>query len=319
MSEPVPGVVALFGATASGKSAVALELAGLVDGEVVSCDAMQLYRGLPILTNQPTPAELARVPHHLVAEWPLDADGDVARYAAAAHAAIDGTLRRSRVPIVVGGTGLYLRAALTDLALPPQPPPELRERLGAAYDRDGAAAAHARLAHVDPAAASRIHPHDRRRVVRALELAELGSSLAPADDRLFATDTRLPTRVFGLVVPRAVLHARIAGRVDAMLARGVLDEVAAAVAEREPSATAARALGLDLLRAVLRGETGVAVARDALVARTRQYARRQEIWLRRIPGLQTVDGTLPPAEAAAAIAGALAAPAAAGGRYDQAP
>jgi tRNA dimethylallyltransferase len=312
-------VVALFGATASGKSDVALALAERIGGEIVSCDAMQLYRGLPILTNQPTPGDLARVPHHLVATWPLDDDGDVARYAAAAHAAIDDVGARGRTPIVAGGSGLYLRAALTDLALPPQPPPGLRARLQAAYDRDGANATHARLAAADPAAAERVHPHDRRRVVRALELAELGASLAPADDRLFATDTRCPTRVFGLVVPRAVLHARIEARVDAMLARGVLAEVAAAVSGAEPSATAARTLGLDALRAVLHGESDVAAARHLLVERTRQYARRQEIWMRRIAGLETVDGTLPPTDAAAAIAARLAAPAAAGGRYDQAP
>src|SRR5690242_16324877 len=173
-----PRVVALFGPTASGKSGAALALAAHTGGEIVSCDAMQLYRGLPLLTNQPAAAERARVRHHLVAEWPLDREGDVAQYAAAAHAAIDAVLQRPRTPIVVGGTGLYLRAALTDLALPPQPPPDLRERLAAAYDRDGAAAAHARLATLDPAAAARVHPNDRRRVVRALELAELGSSLA---------------------------------------------------------------------------------------------------------------------------------------------
>jgi len=311
VSEPAPVVVALFGATASGKSDVALELAGLIDGEIVSCDAMQLYRGLPILTNQPTPDELARVRHHLVASFALDADGDVAQYAAAAHAAIDATLRRSRTPIVVGGTGLYLRAALADLALPPQPPTGLRERLAADYDRDGAAAAHARLVAADPAAAARVHPHDRRRVVRALELAELGASLAPADDRLFAADTRRPTRIFGLAVPRAELHARIAARVDAMLARGALDEVRAAVATTEPSATAARTLGLDTLRAVLDGESDLETARRRLVERTRQYARRQEIWMRRIPDLVPVDGTRPPAASAAAIAAALA--------YDHAP
>jgi tRNA dimethylallyltransferase len=311
MSGAGPAVVALFGATASGKSAVALELADVVGGELVSCDAMQLYRGLPLLTNQPTAAELARVPHHLVATWPLDREGDVAQYAAAAHAAIDAILRRSRVPVVTGGTGLYLRAALTDLALPRQPPAELRARLHADYDREGATAAHARLATLDPAAAARVHPNDRRRVVRALELAELGGSLAPADDRLFAPDTRRPARIFGLAVPRAVLHARIAARVDAMLAGGVLDEVAAAIAEREPSATAARALGLDLLRAVLDGEADVATAREALVTRTRQYARRQEIWMRRIPGLTLLDGTRPPAATAASIVAALA--------YDHAP
>jgi tRNA dimethylallyltransferase len=121
----VGGIVAIFGATASGKSAVALQLAERLDGEIVSADAMQLYAGLPILSNQPAAAERARVPHHLVGIWPLTAEGDVAQYAAAAHAAIDGILERGRTPIVAGGTGLYLRAALAELELPPQPPPSL--------------------------------------------------------------------------------------------------------------------------------------------------------------------------------------------------
>jgi tRNA dimethylallyltransferase len=285
----VPAIVAIFGATASGKSAVALELAEQLDGEIVSADAMQLYAGLPILSNQPSADARARVPHHLVGIWPLTVDGDVARYAEAAHAAIDDVLARSRTPIVAGGTGLYLRAALAQLDLPPLPPPGLRERLAATYDADPAAA-YARLEEVDPAAAARIHPNDRRRVVRALELAELGDSLHPGgDDRLWTTDMRHPTRVIGLVVERSELHRRIAERTAAMFAAGVVDEVRAALAAGEPSATAARALGLDELRAVLDGTTDEATACRRLVERTRQYARRQEIWMRRIPGIELLE------------------------------
>ncbi len=167
--QPRPRVVAILGPTASGKSDVALALADrLGRAELVSADAMQCYRGLPILTNQPTAADVERAPHHLVGIWGLDHEGDVAQYAAAAHGAIDAVLARGATPIVVGGTGLYLRAALARLELPPEPPAGLREGLEAAYDADGPAAAHARLAALDPAAAARVHPNDRRRVVRAL-------------------------------------------------------------------------------------------------------------------------------------------------------
>jgi tRNA dimethylallyltransferase len=282
-------VVAIFGATASGKSAVALELAERLGGEIVSADAMQLYAGLPILSNQPSEDDRRRVPHHLVGIWPLTEDGDVARYAAAAHAAIDDIVARGRTALVAGGTGLYLRAALAELHLPPQPPPGLRDRLGGEYDADPDAA-YARLATIDADAAARIHPNDRRRVVRALELAELGASLAPeGDDRLWTADYRHPTRVIGLVVDRAELHRRIGERTAAMFAAGVVEEVRAALAAGEPSATAARALGLDEVRAVLDGTSDVATACRRLVERTRQYARRQEIWMRRIPGIELLD------------------------------
>jgi tRNA dimethylallyltransferase len=285
----VGNVIAIFGATASGKSAVALQLAERLGGEIVSADAMQLYAGLPILSNQPSAADRARVPHHLVGIWPLTADGDVAQYAAAAHAAIDGILDRGRTPIVAGGTGLYLRAALAELHLPPQPPPGLRDELGAAYDADPAGT-FARLERTDPAAAARVHANDRRRVVRALELAALGSSLRPGgDDRLWTRESRHPTRIVGLIADRAELHARIAERTAAMFAAGVVEEVRGALESGEPSATAARALGLDEVRAVLDGSSDEATACRRLIERTRQYARRQEIWMRRIPGIELLE------------------------------
>ncbi len=282
-------VVAVFGATGAGKSAVALDLAERLDGEIVSADAMQLYAGLPVLSNQPSAADRARVPHHLVGIWPLTTDGDVARYAAAAHAAIDDIVVRGRAAIVVGGTGLYLRAALADLELPPPPPAGLRERIGGEYDADPSAA-YARLEAADPAAAARIHRNDRRRVVRALELAELGESLHPGDtDQLWTASYRHPSRVVGLQVDRAELHRRIAARTEAMFAAGVVDEVRAAVALGEPSATAARALGLAEIREQIAGVTSAEEACRRLIERTRQYARRQEIWMRRIPGIELLD------------------------------
>ena len=158
-------VIAVFGPTASGKSAAAIELAGALDAEIVSCDAMQLYRGLPILTNQPTAGELDLVPHHLVGVWPLSHEGSVAEYAELAQAAVDDVVARGRTAILCGGSGLYLRAALAPLDLPPPPAAGVRKKFGDLYDRRGAAAAHQLLAHRDPRAAAAVHPNDRRRVL----------------------------------------------------------------------------------------------------------------------------------------------------------
>src|SRR5262245_46718023 len=164
---------------------------------------MQAYTGLPILTAQP------KRPTRLVGIWPLSHEGSVAEYAQLAHNEIDGLLAAGKTPVVAGGTGLYLRAALVDLGLPPAPPPELRGRWEELYDRLGGERAHEVLAGRDPEAAARVHANDRRRVVRALELTELGSSLSPGASRLWTDETRHETIVFGLEIPRDVLLDRI--------------------------------------------------------------------------------------------------------------
>ena len=199
-------VLAIFGPTASGKSAVAEAIAERTPAEIVSADAMQAYRGCRSLKNHPEP------PTRLVGIWPLDHEGSVAEYADLAHAAIDEILAEGRTPIVAGGTGLYLRAALVELGVPPAPPPGARERWEKLYDESGADAAHEALAAADPEAAAAVHPNDRRRVVRALELAEAGSSLRPAADRLWTEETRHPTLVVGLDVPADEVARRIAER-----------------------------------------------------------------------------------------------------------
>jgi tRNA dimethylallyltransferase len=294
-------VVAIFGPTASGKSAVALELAGRIGGEIVSCDAMQLYRGLPILTNQPDAADAARVPHHLVAVWGTDHAGSVAEYAELAHAAVDDILARGRTPIVCGGSGLYLRAALADMPLPPQVPDADRARFERLYDGEGAAAAHARLVAADPAAAVAVHPNDRRRVVRALELHAAGSSLVPEDDRLWGRDARHPTTVIGLDVPSATVAGRIDRRTRTMFDRGVVDEVRAARAAGPFSATAERIHGLQDVTDLLEGRIDRAEAERRLAVRTRRYAKRQRTWMRRLPGLRLVGADRDAAAVAAEI------------------
>jgi tRNA dimethylallyltransferase len=273
----LPLVIAVFGPTASGKTAVAEALTERLEAEIVSADSMQVYCGLPILTNQP-----AR-PTTLVGLWPLDHEASVAAYAQAAHAEIDGILAEGRTPIVAGGTGLYLRAALADLGVPSPPP------------RVGGTSAHSLLAARDPEAALRVHPNDRRRVVRALELVEAGFSLRPAQDRLWAEETRHPTSVFGLVVPRATLDRRIEQRTGEMFERGVEEEVRRALASGV-SATVRQVIGLREISELPREQ-----AIPAIVARTRRYAAYQRKWMRRIPGLVALDADRAPAEVAAEI------------------
>ena len=279
-------VLAIFGPTATGKTAVAEALADRIPAELVSADSMQVYRGLPILTNQPVR------PTRLVGIWELDHEASVGEYEVLAHAAVDEILEEGRTPVVVGGTGLYLRAAVAELGLPPAPAAGERERWEAFYDREGADQAHAALADRDPQAAAAVHPNDRRRVVRALELAEAGRSLAPPEDRLWAADTRHPTVIFGLELPREALERRIAARAEAMFEAGVQEEVRHAL-ERPISHTARQAMGLEEVATLPVDE-----AKERLAQRTRRYAAYQRKWMRRIPGLVSLDADRPPGEVA---------------------
>jgi tRNA dimethylallyltransferase len=255
---------------------------------------MQLYRGLPILTNQ------SEFPTRLVGILGLDEDGSVAVYQRLAHATIDEILAGGSTPIVVGGTGLYLRAALAELDLPPPPAPGERERAERVYERLGAEGAHALLAECDPEAAAVVHPNDRRRVVRALELAEAGSSLRPGEDRLWSEYTRHPTLIVGLEVPQEELLRRIEQRTRRMFERGVEEEVRQALAGAV-SATAREVHGLTEIAELPREE-----AIEALIVLTRRYAAYQRKWMRRIPGLVPVAADRPPAEVAEEILGSLA-------------
>jgi tRNA dimethylallyltransferase len=273
-----PSVLAIFGPTASGKTAVAEAIADRVPARIVSADSAAVYRSLPILTAAPTR------PTRLVGFVPLDEEISVGEYQRLAHAAIDELLDDGVLPVVVGGTGLYFRAALAELAIPPPAPPGERERWERLYDRVGGAAAHALLAERDPAAAAHVHPNDRRRVVRALELVEAGSSLRPAEPELWSEQTRHPTVVVGLSVPTEELERRIEARAREMFERGVEAEVREAL-RRTPSATASKVMGL---REV--AELPPAEACDAIVRANRRLARYQRKWMRRIPGIVMIDG-----------------------------
>jgi tRNA dimethylallyltransferase len=281
-------VVAVFGPTASGKSDVAHALAARLGTEVVSADALQVYEGLPILTNQ------SQWPTRLTAIRPLSDEMSIGEYAGLAHDAIDELVAAKEVAVVAGGTGLYLRAALADLAIPPAADPGSRSRAEQLYGTDPAVA-HAQLARVDPAAAAVVHVNDRRRVVRALELAESGRSLVPAEHELWSTTVRHPTLTIGLDVSTVELERRIRGRTREMIVRGALDEAQRAMSGGV-SRTAAKALGLSELTTLPLDE-----ALERIDRRTIRYAAYQRKWMRRIPGIELVNAERPTAEVVDAI------------------
>lgn len=282
-----PSVLAIFGPTGVGKTALALALSQRLRdrGEhpvAVSADALQLYAGLPVLTGAASAGEQAELEHRLVGVLPVTETCSAARYARMAHAEIDAVLEAGGAPIVVGGTGLYLRAALADLDLAPPPPPELRARLLQRATEEGVAALHAELARSAPDVAVRIDPADRSRVVRALELHVMGAApQREGESELWTTATRHPTRLVALTMEREALYAAIDARVEAMVAAGAAEEVRAADAAGA-SATARKALGFEEL---LRGDV------EAMKTRTRRYAKRQLTWLRKLPGAETIDVT----------------------------
>jgi tRNA dimethylallyltransferase len=282
-------VIAVVGPTAAGKSGLAVRLAQELGGEVINADSMQVYRGMDIGTAKLTVAERHGVPHHLLDLWDVRQPANVADYQRLARAAIADITVRGKVPILAGGSGLYVRAALEDLTFPGTDP-DVRARLEAELDRDGAAVLHARLAAVDPAAAAAILPSNGRRIVRALEVIELTGR--PFTAILPDYGDRLPALQLGLRLPRAELDRRITVRVDQMWAAGFDEEVRMLEqAGLREGRTASRALGYQQMLRHLAGERTLDQARDETVRATRRFARRQESWFRRDPRITWLDVT----------------------------
>jgi tRNA dimethylallyltransferase len=282
-----PRVIALFGPTGIGKTAVAVALAARLrargeDPVAISADALQVYEGLELLTGVANHVQRAALEHRLVAFLPVDATFSAGQYAELAHAQIDAALAERRRPLVVGGTGLYLRAALTELALKPPPPEGVREHWTAELERRGPLALHAELARRAPWAAAGIEPHDRQRIVRAHELLDAGE-LEPPDgpSQLWTEEVRHPTLLVGLTMEREALYARIDARVQEMLAAGAREQVLRAHAAGA-SETARKALGFEEL---LAGDV------EGMKRRTRNYARRQLTWMRKLAGVEVLDVT----------------------------
>jgi tRNA dimethylallyltransferase len=278
-------IIALFGPTGVGKTSIAVALARLLreqgeDPVAVSADALQVYAGLETLTGVASASERAALEHRLISFLPTDASFSVGQYSELAHAEIDGLLAAGRRPIVVGGTGLYLRAALSELDLRPPPVDGVRERWLAELQRRGAPALHETLAERAPWAAAEIDPNDRQRIVRSLELFDLGELEPPqGPSQLWSEELRHPTLLAGLTMERELLYATIDARVEAMLAAGAREEVRRAHSAGA-SETARKALGFEDL---LVGDV------ESMKRRTRNYAKRQLTWMRKLAGVHVLD------------------------------
>ncbi|MER6914143.1 tRNA (adenosine(37)-N6)-dimethylallyltransferase MiaA [Streptomyces sp. NPDC000594] len=307
---PAPRVIAVVGPTAAGKSDLGVFLARQLGGEVVNADSMQLYRGMDIGTAKLTTAERGGVPHHLLDIWDITEAASVAEYQRLARAEIDRLLAAGRVPVLVGGSGLYVRGAVDALEFPGTDP-VIRARLEAELAELGPGVLHSRLADADPGAAHAILPGNGRRIVRALEVIEITGK--PFTANLPGHESVYDTVQIGVDVARPELDERIALRVDRMWSDGLVDEVRTLEAQglRE-GLTASRALGYQQILRSLAGEYSEQQAREETVRATKRFARRQDSWFRRDPRVHWLSGAEAdrgelPARALALIEGAVAA------------
>lgn len=290
-------VGAIVGPTAVGKSACALEVAELLDAEIVSVDSMQSYVGMDIGTDKPTPQMRARVPHHMIDVWPPSYEMTVAEFQGRARAAIESVAAADRLPLLVGGSGLYFRAVVDDLSFPPRSA-EVRSALEAEVEEAGAGALYARLRELDPAAALRIEPGNERRIIRALEVIEITGRRFSENDAWHRYESRYTLAIAGLTRPRHELYERVEARVENMLEAGLVEETHA-LARVGMSRAASQALGY---RQILeRGEdVSRAYLRTVITRATKRFARRQESWFRSDPRIEWLEAARPDVVEAAA-------------------
>ncbi|MEW1549999.1 tRNA (adenosine(37)-N6)-dimethylallyltransferase MiaA [Streptomyces tsukubensis] len=285
---PAPRVIAVVGPTAAGKSDLGVFLARELGGEVVNADSMQLYRGMDIGTAKLTVEERGGIPHHLLDIWDVTEAANVAEYQRLARAEIDRLLAEGRTPVLVGGSGLYVRGAVDTLDFPGTDP-AVRARLEGELDESGPGALHARLAAADPEAARAILPGNGRRIVRALEVIEITGK--PFTANLPRHESVYDTVQIGVDVARPELDERIARRVDVMWDAGFVDEVRALEKQGlRDGLTASRALGYQQILAALAGECTEEEAREATVRTTKRFARRQDSWFRKDPRVHWLSG-----------------------------
>lgn len=283
LPEEAPELIAIFGPTGVGKTKVAIELANVLRqrGEApvaISCDAMQVYRGLELISTAPTIAERQELEHRLVGILDPGEEFSVGRYAEMAHSEIDALIEEGRRPILVGGTGLYLRAALAELELRPPVPEQIRQAVLADLEDRGVAALHAEL---PPAQRQNVHPNDRKKVLRYTELIRAGIDPPHSSDQLWTARLRRPTLLCGLTMERKALIERIDRRIETMVAAGAAEEARRA-RSRGLSLTASKMIGLDAF-----AEGDIERAR----LEHRRYARRQLTWMRKMPGVRVLDCT----------------------------
>ncbi len=293
-SDPIPTLISIVGPTAVGKTALAVEFAQQLNGEIISADSRQIYRLMNIGTAKPTAAEQAAVPHHLIDICYPDEEFSLARYQELATAAIAAVMARGRTPLLVGGTGQYLAAMLEGWQIPRVPPqPNLRATLEQEAAEDGVAQLYARLMVVDPEAAAQIGPHNLRRIIRALEVYAVTGR--PISEQQGRCPPPYQLRTIWLNRPREELYARADARVDAMLAAGLVDEVAGLVAcGYRWDLPALSSLGYLQLRPYLEGQATLEACVERLKFDTHSFIRRQLAWFRRLPGLEIWTPDQPP-------------------------
>jgi tRNA dimethylallyltransferase len=285
-----PPLLVVAGPTGVGKTAVAVALARRLPIEVISADSRQVYRGMDTATGKPTAAERQAVPHHLVDVVDPDETYHAARFRVEAEAAIDAARGRGRLPVVVGGTGLYIRSLLRGLDPAPPADPEFRRELAGVAARQGRQALHARLAAAEPALARRLHPNDQVRVMRALERLRAGSAVGEGLVRWRAPEVPWRVTYIGLTLERRALAARLAGRAEAMVAAGLLDEVRGLLRRGcAPALPAMQGIGYRQFVEVALGRLEPATALALMQRDTVRYARRQLTWFTREPEIEWID------------------------------
>ena len=296
-------VIFIVGPTASGKSEVAVKLARKINAEIISCDSMQAYKKMPLLSGQPCPKSLKQIRHHLIGVLEPARQWDAADFAKRAKKEIAAVRKRGRIPLIVGGSGLYVQALSDGIFKGPGRNAGIREKLYRQAAKFGSAELHRRLKKIDPRAAAKIHRNDLRRIVRALEVFSLtGKPISELQKDISGIFSRYKTLIFGLNFPRPVLYRRIEKRVEAMFKKGAVAEVAALERVRL-SRTAAKALGIKEIQGHLNGIYSLTEAKERLKKNTRRFAKRQCTWFkkdRRIRWIRCRAG-----ESAAKIAGRI--------------
>ncbi|MEA3489715.1 MAG: tRNA (adenosine(37)-N6)-dimethylallyltransferase MiaA [Candidatus Omnitrophota bacterium] len=282
-------VIFIIGPTSSGKSAVAVRLAKEINGDVISCDSMQVYKGMDIITQAPGDDVLSRVKYHLVGSVPPEEEFSAAQFAEKAEKIIGSVLAEGRIPIVAGGTGLYVKALVDGLFPAPPKDEDLRKRLREIASEKGKGYLHQKLKEVDPDTAERLHPNDIRRIVRAIEVYRLtGKTIHEKKGESGGILSKYDCLMFGLDLPRRTLYERIEATVDRMFEQGLVDEVKK-LRRRTLSLTAEKALGVKEVSAFLDGKAELEGVRDELKKNTRKYAKRQLTWFRADKRIEWID------------------------------
>ncbi|MDP3786203.1 MAG: tRNA (adenosine(37)-N6)-dimethylallyltransferase MiaA [Candidatus Omnitrophota bacterium] len=274
-------LVFLVGPTAIGKTGISIELAGLINGEVISCDSMQVYKGMDIGTSKPAEGLITRIPHHMIDIIEPSDEFSVAQFRRMAVKAIEDIIARGKTPLVVGGSGLYVKVLIDGIFEAPSTDREFRARLKQEADEFGTGILYIRLQEVDKEAASGIHPNDLRRILRALEVYEKAKApISQLRTNTVGLSDKYEVRIFGLNMERPALYKKIEERVDLMFKEGLVDE-AKRLTEKKLSLTASQALGYKEVFAFLRGEYDIEEAKRLIKRNTRHYAKRQFTWFRR--------------------------------------